>query len=342
MEKNHKQDQRAGDNSTNIQASSIFVSQGITYDEARQLALDVFNSNFVQLAGEAADIAELRVRRFVEAYLKTLFEQHPRALSSARDPDMQYMLYEAQKLYARTGDDFVADLLIDILVKRAPLSQRTFLQIVLNEALTTISKITAQHMDCLAVIFLLRYLLHERPKSRDSLFKMLRAQLIPLARNMPDDTSTYLYLEYTGCVRSNIGGTSAVDILRLNYHNIFSRDVTDIEYASIIGKFPGATNIFESVGNKYRIKLMDIGQVDTLGGPKDSVKDLQKVMTEFILDSTTAKQLILETCPESEVLFHKWENADAYDLTSVGIAIAQTNLRKKFDSEYDLSQWLRL
>jgi hypothetical protein len=57
------QTQEAGSNSTNIQAGSIMVYQGISVTEARQIALDVFRANILDLAGEANDIARRRARQ---------------------------------------------------------------------------------------------------------------------------------------------------------------------------------------------------------------------------------------------------------------------------------------
>lgn len=50
MEKNN-QDQRSGDNSTNVQAGGNVTIVGVTYNEVRQIAADVFKANFLTLQG---------------------------------------------------------------------------------------------------------------------------------------------------------------------------------------------------------------------------------------------------------------------------------------------------
>lgn len=52
-----KQVQKSGAHSTNTQAEVINVSQGMSFTEVRQVAMDVFKSNFYDLAGEAKAIA---------------------------------------------------------------------------------------------------------------------------------------------------------------------------------------------------------------------------------------------------------------------------------------------
>lgn len=83
-----KQSQRAGDHSRNLQAQTINIT-GITVSEARQLALDVFKANALELAGIARDLFESRGREFVDRYLEELQRRRPEAISALQDPDMQ-------------------------------------------------------------------------------------------------------------------------------------------------------------------------------------------------------------------------------------------------------------
>ena len=141
-----KQSQRAGDHSRNLQAQTINIT-GITVSEARQLALDVFKANALELAGIARDLFESRGREFVDRYLEELQRRRPEAISALQDPDMQYALFTAQRDSARAGDQDLSDLLVDILVDRAAEEPRNLKRIVLDEALTTAPKLTTQEYD---------------------------------------------------------------------------------------------------------------------------------------------------------------------------------------------------
>ena len=109
------QEQSGGDSSVNIQAAGN-VQLGLTYEEVRQAALDVFDANFHKLSLAAADIARSRAEHLVEEYLNRLQADAPEALSEMADPDMQYVLYTAQREYARQGDEDLGDLLVQLLV----------------------------------------------------------------------------------------------------------------------------------------------------------------------------------------------------------------------------------
>src|SRR5690349_2068391 len=147
--------QTAGDYSHNLQAQTINITS-ITVAEARQIALDVFKANALELAGVARQLFESRGREFIELYLQELSKRRPECMQSFADPDMQYAIFTAQRDSARSGDQDLSDLLVDILVDRAAEQPRTLKRIVLDEALATAPKLTTQEYDLLSLAFLLR------------------------------------------------------------------------------------------------------------------------------------------------------------------------------------------
>lgn len=137
-----KQVQKGGENSTNIQVEEVNVVQGLTYAEVRQVATDVFKANFYDLAGEAKNIAEARAAQITEDFLAKLQAENPDGFAKAQDPDFQHALFTVQKEHARSGDEDLGSLLVDLLVDRSKQNQRDILQIVLNESLAIAPKLT--------------------------------------------------------------------------------------------------------------------------------------------------------------------------------------------------------
>ena len=137
------QKQEAGDGSTNLQGQSIVIHQGISYADAREIALDVYKANFIQLSQEAADLARQRATELTDDFLQKLKADNESAVASMSTPGMQAAIYEAQKQYAKTGDKNLEGLLVDILVERAATSERNIKQIVLDESLSVASRASA-------------------------------------------------------------------------------------------------------------------------------------------------------------------------------------------------------
>jgi hypothetical protein len=173
------QTQKAGDNSTNIQAGSITVHQGVSVTEVRELALDVFRANFCELAGDARNVARRRAEEITEAFLKQLQQQYADGLRQAHDPDFQYALFTVQKEYARCGDKELGDLLVDLLVDRTKHESRSILQIVLNESLAVAPKLTPEQLSVLSLVFLFRYTTHPAIRGRQGLLSYLDRFVTP-------------------------------------------------------------------------------------------------------------------------------------------------------------------
>lgn len=149
--------QEGGENSTNLQGGTIIVNQGITYQDAKNIAIDVFKSNYLELSEKAAITAGQRVEELVDDFLTKMHERKPEAINSIEDPGMQHAIFTAQKEYAKTGDKDLSDMLVDILVDRASQQERNLMQIVLDESLVIVPKLTNNQLDTLTLIFLLKY-----------------------------------------------------------------------------------------------------------------------------------------------------------------------------------------
>ena len=131
---NKDQSQEVSEGATAVQAGgNVVITQvGLSYSDVRDVALDVFRSNFYQLAAPAMETAKARAQEITDDFLKKLQQEYPDGFKKGQDPDFQHALFTVQKDYARTGDKDLGDLLVDLLVDRSKQDQRDILQIVLN------------------------------------------------------------------------------------------------------------------------------------------------------------------------------------------------------------------
>jgi len=107
------QDLSGGNNSTNLQAGRDVVQFGLTYDQARQVTLDVFEANFLRMVGAAGDLVRERVEQFIREYLDKLQAVNPSALNGVQDPDILKSIYVAQEGFARSGEEDLEKVLVD-------------------------------------------------------------------------------------------------------------------------------------------------------------------------------------------------------------------------------------
>ena len=132
-----------GDNSNNNNQAGrdINIYGGISYSDARNIALDVYRSNFYKLSSEVREIIDERAKLFIDDYIKKAVQNNI-PVDEFKNPDYQYIFYKAQEGYIRSGRDDLKDILQQVLLKRAKEPDFSLKQIVLNESVNIVNKLT--------------------------------------------------------------------------------------------------------------------------------------------------------------------------------------------------------
>ena len=186
----------AGDNSRNIQVRGN-LTYGISYTEARQIALDVFNANCQKLMSEAAQTAKIRANEIIDDFIKRLFEQQPELSYKLKEPSIQYSAYSVIKNYVKTGDVDLKENLLRMLMQRMRADDRSMEQIVLDEAIEILPKLTQDIINIVTLVFSAVYLNHDI-YSLDTFKNFINNQLMIFYPDRTSD-SMYTHLQYTGC-----------------------------------------------------------------------------------------------------------------------------------------------
>jgi hypothetical protein len=148
--------QRGGHHSTNIQAEVIHY--GVSYADARQIALDVFRSNAAKLSEQAMVEASRRAQVLTEHYLKRLFQAQPSIAGTLLDPDGQRELFLAQQDFVdSSGAEELAELLAEMLVRRSrgDDGDLTSTKVLLTQSMRTAPQLTLAELEALGLLFFL-------------------------------------------------------------------------------------------------------------------------------------------------------------------------------------------
>ncbi|MEK3821358.1 LPO_1073/Vpar_1526 family protein [Cytobacillus sp. FSL W8-0315] len=273
-----KKEINSGDHSTNIQGNKVTVNQqsGLDYLQVRQVAMDVFKSNFYDLGDKVEKLVNDRAEEVLNKYLTKLEEESPEAVENTVDPDVRYAIYEVQKSHARRGENDISDLLVDILIQRTTNQNESFVKLVLNEALEIIPKLTIKQIDVLSFIFMFRYLVFVRPISFAAFYNTINE--IIKSEEIPNNEIFYQHLQYSGCLSISIGSATSKTIMENRESHFIDDDIKPT--ISSYGNFP--------------------------------------------------------------IYLHKWDNTKLCNssLTSVGIAIAISNIKRKTGLDLDLRMWV--
>lgn len=346
------QKQEGGDRSTNLQGQSIIINQGITYSDAKEIALDVYRSNFMQLSQDAANLARERAEEITEKFLDKLQKENEPALVLMKEPSMQAALYEAQKQYAKTGDKDLEDLLVDILVERASTPKRNIHQIVLDESLSVAPKLTPEQMDALTINFLIRKTQNSSLVNLENLEKYLSTHLVPFIGGLSEESSCYEHLEYAGCASlMHVGGILQIEeIYKEQYGGLFSKGFEQEQFEKDIGNLDSYTKLLTRCLHYPNLLQINAVNTDVIKNTCTTLGILEDIQAKIIsLFNQTAfspdeiKKYITEQVPQTDKLFELWKSSplSKFALTTVGIAIAQANFRRKTGIKLNLSIWVK-
>lgn len=222
--KGNRQEINAGDESTNVQGGNVLVIQqsGLNYDQVRQVAMDIFKNNFYDLGEKASELAKKRAEEITNKYIEELHKNSLSSLQNTQDPDVRYSLYEIQKSYARHGNTEKANLLVDLLVKRTLIEQHSFETIVLNEALKTVSKLTAEQINIMSLIFIVRDIYLRDNPPFEFYYETFFDKYLDII-DIPQGRMFYEHLIYSGCITIEKNSETLADLIeQFNSHPNFA------------------------------------------------------------------------------------------------------------------------
>lgn len=345
------QSQHVEEGATAIQAGgNVNITRvGLTYEEVRAVALDVFRSNFYELAGLAKDTARQRAEEITESFLKKLKEENPEGLKKGEDPDFQNALFTVQKEYAKNGDKDLGALLVDLLVDRSKQDQRDIMQIVLNESLGTAPKLTDDQLAILAIIFLFRYTINNGIGSHDQLGFYFDQHVAPFSTKLVKSNSSYQHLEFTSCGSIQMGEVSLEQCLGTNYQGLFLKGFDREEIANRVISIGSDQRFFIPCLNdstKLQVRANNSESLKKyLDANELSEDDKSKILSLFDMHKMNNFE-IQEKCvsirPYMRDVFDVWSNSPmkSFTLTSVGMAIGHANLKRLVGEFASLKIWI--
>lgn len=220
--------QEVENNSVGIQAKEVYLNiskDAITREEIKDICKSIFFDNFTKLQYEAKLTVDSRIQEFCNNFCIRLAQMDLLKTEKFTNPDIQYILYEAQKAYVRTDDIKKHDLIIDLISNRLNCAENTNMQLNINEAISMISKLNATHINILTFIHILTYTKSEilsnsrLPKDKDIIKKYFEMYVMPFVPS--NITRTDLeYMSYCGCGTSLIGEPLQKSLLK-NYPELF-------------------------------------------------------------------------------------------------------------------------
>lgn len=350
LNKGDEQTQQVGHGATAIQAAgNVVVNNGLSYSEVRSVVLDVFHSNFLQMAGEAKEVARQRAEEITDKFLEKLQKENSAGLSQASTPDFQYGLFSVQRDFARTADSNLGDLLVDLLVDRTKHPQRDMVQIVLNECLVVAPKLTNGQLSALAIVFFLKYCSSSGILTFEQFLAQFNQFVRPFIDTLPRGSASYQHLEFAGCGTVQVTSSSLEDILWTRYQGLFDKGVDAAELSGSAFYFNANQQLTGPCAldaSKIQVRAQNLDHLEKLlAAYRVSPEDAQRLRQAFgknRLSAAEIKAKCIERVPYMQSLFDLWMSTQLHNitLTSVGIGLAHANIKRLTGEFANLSIWV--
>lgn len=345
----NNQTQRSGDSCINVQAETITVN-GLTYKDVRDIALDVYHSNFHKLSGIARDIASQRAEEITDNFIAKLQTRNSAGIQLAQDPGMQHAIYTAQIEYAKNGDKELGEILVDILIDRSKECNRSLLQIVLNESLIVAPKLTKEQLNALSLVFSLKYTRSLTMNSLVALDHYLAHRIAPFTTLLSKNAACYQHLEFTGCGAVSLGEGHIEGIFSNTYSGVFTKGIPTSDLQKFISIDPGIQSNFIPClrdSNLIQLNAADDevlrSKLNNQGLSATLIENIINTYANYRLSKEEIKQDLISRNSCMVELLDVWDNSFMKNmtLTSVGIAIAHAYIRSINGDNDDLSIWIK-
>jgi hypothetical protein len=341
-----KQEQTGGAGATNLQAGRDIVHSGVTASESREIALDVYKANSLELGGVAAAIAFSRVEKLTRDLFERL-ERDPQLLSSMQDPDMLGVVFTAQAGFARSGEEDLEAALVDLLVDRAAQQERDLKTLVLNEAIETLPKLSSVQRRSLAVCFLFR---HTSPGELDSIdaYYSRISEWKPAFNIGSLIRADLQYLAAAAAGSMNVTSIPLGLALATNARGFYTKGFSVDDIPPVLRAFSDDQEVFiPCLRDPHKLQVNAIGAREVAAiEAKRSIE--QNILANFahvgVMSPDDIEVELVERVPEAAVLAERWEKSglESFDLTAAGLAIGHAYWKQVVppDASAPLDIWL--
>lgn len=340
--------QTAGENSKNLNVMGDY-HEGLSYKDARQVALDVFKANSSVYTEIAKKTIDERVVNITDDIFTMIYSELPDTVEKLVEPAVQDTLLKIQKEYAKNDDPALKERLIALLKNRLKADEKDMETIVLDEALEIVPKLTGIQLNILSLHLTVLRILHHEVTNRDTFFHMLTSKILLFYSNRMSKTIEYAHLQYLGCTGILSEGSTykpIEEIFRNRYAGLFSRGFSREEFYEYMGieiqEFQQLITICQIDKEKYQFNAMNENVLKysiAQSGKQEYEEKLLQYYKEHIMEVKEIKDDISSHVQGFEELADFWKKTSEFksmNLTSVGIEIGLLNYNLQTGSKI---QW---
>jgi hypothetical protein len=339
----------------NYAAETINVhhSTGLSITDVKELAKSVFIENFPKLQEVAKQEAEKNRDLFITELDQRIKDKlTEEEINKFNKPDIQYTLKDAILSASRKDNPSTRTILSNLIVERVKNDGIEFKEIVYNEAIGTIPRLTKNHLNILAFAFITKYARFPNIPDWSAFEKIIKNNICPFM-DFQNTNAQFQHLEYSDCGNLGIASNKLESIIRSNYNNLFYKEENPFIDKPTYDRWnlkEELKPIFfrkDEVADKYFFTHKTVADIIILR---------KKLITSGIESFTDySVQLLNKTKNENEIvaeLKQKFDFAEkllkqfnetgvaSLTLTSVGVVVGASHYETITGEKLDIDNWI--
>ena len=281
-----------------------------------------------------------RAEELTDEFIAKFYVKIPELESKLQEPSVQSSMFNTQKEYAKSGDSELKEQLLNILIERINSEERSLKQIVLDEVLTILPKLTKEQINVMTLIFSAVYINHNTIVNIPTFIEFIENRILVFYPNTPPSYSFYTHLQFTGCCTILSEGSSykpLEQIFKVRYKALISKGFTEEELNQEFrdDKNRLAPLLMKCFQNPIALQFNPLN--DEVFNSKIDELDLGEIgkkalnfQNKNLLNDQEIKEFMIKCNPRIEKLLTDWKEKDFKTIrpTSVGLAIAIMNYNR--------------
>ena len=297
---------------------------------------------------EASIEAKKREEKLRTDFIDEL-EKNKIDLSEFENPSMQLCYIDAQKGYISYGDETSEKILLELLKDRISESNKSILQISLNEAVKVAPLLMKKHLNALSLLFFIKEMSIMGIRTRDMLIDFIKDVVLKFTKDSSLTKVDYEHLEYNKCItKIEILKSDIFEIMKSKYKYYFIKEISYDDFQqkySQLTKYIGSLSFFNvDSDNILRFKEVDsflsYNELDIISS--DDKEIFNRMIKDLIMSDEEFERTILDNndllCP----LFYTWKDdlMSSCSLTTIGKVLAMTNIKLELKMPVDMGIWI--
>lgn len=332
------------------QIGQLNIQQGLTYSEVKDLVTSVIDQKLIAFKDEAKVTYDQRTEKFKKLITDKIKNLPEEEIAKLKEPDTQLTLIEAAKISGRKQNEELRNLLSNLVVSRIKndkSGKEELKNIVYNEAISTINKLTVDQLKIITLCYLLKHTSYSGIVSWEKFKKYLDSHIKPFL-NFKNTNAEFQHIEYTGCGSIGIGSWDLINIYKQEYSFLFFNliEKDQVDKLSLPNKIKNEIVVLDTKEDKYFIKFRNKSEFKNHLKKKrtddETIKKLISIYESNIKNNNEVKKKIVEETDIGKELIDLWEksNLKHLSLTSVGIAIGASYFEQVTGEKIDISIWI--